>query len=113
MNEKYKYDDVFVFLPQLMEIVKIAEGTGDNLLREDKEQGYVDYINYEIASMKEDFVEADGGMILLKQLFREKYTCTEECVEDVLRFHYGEVPGYVILDERLLKLRENKRKWRG
>ena len=30
--------------------VKINEGTGDNLLYEDKQEGYIDYINYDFLS---------------------------------------------------------------
>lgn len=59
-----------------------CEGTGDNLLYEDEEQGFVDYINYEMYDGKitysmidayvqgEDLdtmpdLESDGGMVLL------------------------------------------------
>lgn len=53
-------------------IVHIAEGTGDNLLREDIEEGYVDYINYETWQVNRWGVEeGDGGMILTKSLVRE------------------------------------------
>ena len=55
-------------------IFRIWEGTGDNLFAEDIEQGYVDYINYEIyqniqAVYDQDY--DDGGMILLKQLYAD------------------------------------------
>lgn len=55
-------------------IVRIWEGTGDNLFDEDVEAGYVDYINYEIynnikAIYDNDYY--DGGMILLKQLYQD------------------------------------------
>ena len=64
-----------------------CEGTGDNLLYEDEEQGFVDYINYETYEGKitysmidayvqgEDFdtmpdLESDGGMVLLYHPYR-------------------------------------------
>lgn len=45
-------------------IVHIMEGTGDNLLQEDIEEGYVDYIYYEVFDLAYDFPEVDGGMVL-------------------------------------------------
>ena len=30
------------------EFIRINEGTGDNLLREDQEEGYVDYIDFKL-----------------------------------------------------------------
>lgn len=45
-------------------IVHITEGTGDNLLQEDIEEGYVDYIYYEVFDLAYDFPEVDGGMVL-------------------------------------------------
>lgn len=45
-------------------IVHITEGTGDNLLQEDIEEGYVDYIYYEVFDLDYDFPEVDGGMVL-------------------------------------------------
>lgn len=54
--------------------VKISEGTGDNLLREDIDEGYVDYINYEIYDTYYDYLEDnsdDGGMALLKNPYQD------------------------------------------
>ena len=52
----------------------ICEGTGDNLLQEDIEEGYIDYIYYEIFdnlnNVKEG-VEDDGGMVLLKTYYQD------------------------------------------
>lgn len=58
------------------------EGTGDNLFEEDIEEGYIDYIYYDIYSLKkfhksgkslEDFVDEaepfDGGLVLLKEKY--------------------------------------------
>ena len=52
----------------------ICEGTGDNLLKEDIEAGYVDYIYYEIFfslnSLQEND-EDDGGQVLLKEYYQD------------------------------------------
>ena len=83
------YDELFVFVPKHREILRIAEGTGDNLLEEDQEEGYVDYIYYEQYSLENGMPEVDGGQVMLKELFREKFRCTEECIPDVLEMAYG------------------------
>lgn len=54
--------------------IHITEGTGDNLLSEDIEEGYVDYIYYEVfrAGLWQGepvMDEIDGGMVLLKEMY--------------------------------------------
>lgn len=39
MENDKRYDDLFIFVPGTGEIIMIAEGTGDNLLKEDIEEG--------------------------------------------------------------------------
>ena len=52
--------------------ILVTEGTGDNLLREDIADGYVDYVNYDIGCFEEDsFVSDDGGMVLSKKMICE------------------------------------------
>ena len=83
------YDDVFIYVPETQEIIRIAEGTGDNLLHEDIEEGYVDYIYYEQYKLEPDMPEEDGGQILLTEMFRDKFKCTADCIPDVLSMAYG------------------------
>lgn len=49
-------------------VIELSEGTGDNLLHEDIEEGYIDYLYYniypDILAYKRD-EEYDGGQILL------------------------------------------------
>lgn len=71
-------------------IIKIAEGTGNNLNNEDYAEGYVDYIDYTAYQMEDEFPEYDGGMIMLKEEFRIKYKSTEECIPDVLEDVYND-----------------------
>lgn len=62
-------------------IYHLYEGTGDNLLQEDRDLGYVDYLNYDIWTFNEEkgiWDTDDGGMILT-----EKYVADlsdEECI---------------------------------
>ena len=59
------------YIPKYETTIIAEEGTGDNLLREDYEQGYVDYIN--ITVLDRDGEELDGGMLLLKDYFSNLY----------------------------------------
>lgn len=65
----------------------ICEGTGDNLLQEDVDEGYVDYIYYDyyesLLDIREDNVH-DGGMILLKRYYQDM--SLEEIIKEVQDF---------------------------
>lgn len=87
--EKERYGDVFIYIPSEKQIVCIAEGSGDNLLPEDIKEGYADYIYYEQYELHNGFPEIDGGQVLLKELFRERYGCTQDCIPEVLNMAYG------------------------
>lgn len=83
------YADLFVYIPEMRQIIRVSEGTGDNLLPEDWDKGYVDYIYYEQYELGIDMPEVDGGQILLKELLRDKYRCMADCIQDVLDMAYG------------------------
>ena len=83
------YGELFVFVPEVGQIVRIAEGTGDNLLREDEEDGYVDYIYYEQHEVGAGMPVVDGGQILLEEWLRDRYQCMAGCIPDVLDMAYG------------------------
>lgn len=83
------YDNIFIYVPSTRQIIKIAEGSGDNLCDEDLEMGYVDYIYYEQYDIKDGFPDVDGGMILLTEPFRDKFKSTKECIPNVLDMAYG------------------------
>ena len=72
------FDTIYIFVPEADQVVMIAEGSGDNLLDEDIEAGYVDYIYYEQYVLPDDpdadMKEVDGGMVMLTELFQEKFT---------------------------------------
>lgn len=83
------YDDLYVYVPEMRQIIRISEGTGDNLLPEDQDKGYVDYIYYEQYELGIDMPEVDGGQILLEEMLRDKYPCMADCIPDVLDMAYG------------------------
>lgn len=93
------FDDVYIYVPSEQQIIKISEGSGDNLQDEDIANGYVDYIYYEQYSRECGFPEVDGGMIMLTQLFQEKYESTKECIPAVLDMAFGDhTIDYIVLD---------------
>lgn len=92
--EKYiltidNYKDVFLFIPDKKEILRISEGGGDNLSKEDIDKGYVSYIHYDIHKLDVDIPCINGGEILLTKPFRDQYNSISESISDVLDFVYG------------------------
>lgn len=68
-------------------IFRIAEGTGDALEQKDIDNGYVDYIYYDIYASLEDICDQeiyDGGIILLKKPYKEH--TVEEILAEVCKF---------------------------
>lgn len=93
------YNDIFIYVQTKKQIIRIDEGSGDNLTDDDIDQGYVDYIYYEVYNVQQDFPEIDGGMIMLKELFQEKFKSTKEAIPAVLDMAYGdESIEYIVLD---------------
>ena len=93
------YNDIFIYVKTKKQIIRIDEGSGDNLTDDDIAQGYVDYIYYEVYNVQQDLPEVDGGIIMLTEWFQEKFESTKEAIPAVLDMAYGdESIGYVVLD---------------
>ena len=93
------YNDIFIYVPTMRQIIRIDEGSGDNLTDDDIAQGYVDYIYYEVYNVQQDLPEVDGGMIMLTEWFQGKFESTKEAIPAVLDMAYGdESIGYIMLD---------------
>jgi hypothetical protein len=92
------FDDIYIFVPSAKEIIRIAEGDGSNLLREDIDNGYVDYIYYEQYELNVDMPEVDGGQVMLPKPFHDIFSSMEKCIPRVLDMAYGvdSIP-YVVL----------------
>jgi hypothetical protein len=92
------FNTIYIYVPAEQQIISIAEGSGDNLTDEDIARGYVDYIYYEQYSREQGFPELDGGLILLTELFQEKYKNTAEAIPAVLDMAFGDVTmEYIVL----------------
>lgn len=96
--EERRYEDVFIYVPSVEQILRIAEGNGMNLLEEDEAEGYVDYIYYNQHELSFGMPECDGGQVMLTELFRDKFSSTEDAIPAVLDMAYGNKNlKYVIL----------------
>lgn len=96
------YEDVFIYVPSYREIIRIAEGSGDNLDDYDIEQGFKDYIYYDRHSLENGLPEKDGGMVMLTELFRDIFDSTndENCIAKVLDMAYGDNSvNYILLND--------------
>lgn len=92
------FDPIYIYVPEVRQIVKISEGSGDNLSAEDIDNGYVDYVYYEQYIMDPDMRETDGGIIMLTELFQERYSDTTDSVPDVLEMAYCDNKlGFIVL----------------
>lgn len=62
--------------------IKINEGNGSNLLDEDEEDGYVDYIMLDFIEYDGyDFIETDGAQVMLMEMYQEEFEDETEVVE--------------------------------
>lgn len=73
--------------------VRINEGTGENLLPEDEEQGYVDYVMLSFLEYDGyDFEETDGVQVMLTELYQEKFKTIEEVIQYLIEMNW--IPDY-------------------
>ena len=94
-----EFNDIFIYVQAMKQIIRIAEGSGDNLTDDDISQGYVDYIYYEVYNVQQDLPEVDGGTIMLTEWFQEKFESTKEAIPTVLDMAYGdESIEYIMLN---------------
>ena len=88
-----------LMFPEEKALVVCSEGTGDNLLDEDMEEGYVDYVNLMRYSISLDcgepeLVEVDGGMAMFKESVCE---LSNEALIDEVCFQMGiEKKNYIV-----------------
>lgn len=88
---------VNIYVPKFKQIITISEGSGMNLLDEDMDEGFVDYIYYD--QYDYDLQEVDGGQIMLTEMIQDTYTSMKECIPAVLDMAYGdETIEYIVLD---------------
>ncbi len=75
------------YLPESDEFILAVEGTGDNLLAEDEEQGYVDYIMASIYKAEDyEFEMIESPQIMLSKLVADM---TQEEFEQAVLDYWG------------------------
>lgn len=92
------YSKIYLFVPDEDTYYYIAEGDGCNLLEEDEEAGYVDYIYF---TVYDSDGEIDGGLMLLEEYYQDKFKSADEVIKYVLddRYIHGFHGSYNIMTE--------------
>jgi len=78
--EQNNIDGLFFYNPDDKTFMTVYEGTGDNLLPEDEEEGYVDYWMVDVFSEEGDI---DGAQIMCETLIRKNNQTIGEIVDMV------------------------------
>ena len=98
--------EITVYIPELQEFMYVSEGTGENLLQEDINEGYVDYVYIETYSYEggcmDTLVEEEGGQMMLKEPFDEVYTDStgEKLLADAMKFIYDKKFDFVRIEPK-------------
>ena len=87
--------DLVIFVKNYEKIIRISEGDGCNLTNEDIDEGYVDYLYYDIFDAQDFQDVEDGGMVLLKKPIKEEFNSVGEVLQRVFDFIYPHpIQGY-------------------
>lgn len=95
-------DKVIVITDGSGMVYRIAEGDGCNLLEEDEEEGYVDYIMVSQYLSYEDYVndnELDGAQVMLRTLYQDMFFSKEEVVDYLYERDFVYRRDYKFIDE--------------
>lgn len=100
---------ITIYIPAQGIFLQTGKGTGDNLLKEDRENGYVDYVYIATYYYTGDgiFEEFDGGEMLLEESFESKYNLNSErglskLIKDSLSFmELSNVIDYIVIKEQV------------
>ncbi len=82
--------DLVIYCIRNEKIIRISEGDGCNLSQEDIDNGYVDYLYYDIFDTQDLQNVEDGGMILLKKPIKEEFNCVGDVIRRVHDFAFSE-----------------------
>ena len=86
LNEIKELHDTIIYVPEKSEYIGYSEGTGEQLLWEDRKEGFIDYIDYTVYS--DSFEEEDGGILMLKEHFSVKYPVADFAADELLQYIY-------------------------
>ena len=86
--KEHNTDSLYFTNDDKSELVMVAEGSGDNLLKEDEEEGYVDYWNIECYGDS----GRDGGFLMRKTLIMEDNPTIEDIIKECNDFEENLIP---------------------
>ncbi len=79
--------------------VRVNEGSGTNLLQEDIEEGFVDYIMIDFLEYDGyEFIETDGAQVMLSELYQVKFHSVEEVIKHLIDTSFLPDVKYMILN---------------
>ena len=78
-----------LYLPRMDQYLNCSEGTGDNLLDEDIEAGFVDYAMTDLWYYDDEgeVYQVDGGQWMLEKPFHDVYKTKKQFAEAMLENH--------------------------
>ena len=99
-------NEVTIYIPETGQFLQTGRGLGDNLLPEDRDEGYVDYIYMTVYEYFGDgnMADMDGGMLCLKQSFEDIYKdntkmYVEKLINDSMQFIFDKIyADYTIIE---------------
>ncbi len=116
VTEIYHGEDLFIAYDKY--VLLIAEGTGDNLDKDDEENGYVDYFYLEVYNRDEFDVDYDflpysigGGFMMRKELIADELygktvkeiieivfeNNSDEKINDIYDLYSVQIPDYKLI----------------
>lgn len=91
--------EALIYIPKYKTLITAVEGTGDNLLQEDIDDGCVDYAMSTIYNREgEDINIIDSGQIMFDKLVSEM--SYDEFINRVIEYYYGDEKPYSITLEQ-------------
>lgn len=81
--------------------IRINEGDGSNLLQEDEEQGFVDYIMVDDLVFDGLYLTETGNFsvqVMLEEAYQEKFKTPEDVIQHVVECGFIPDVEYMILD---------------
>ena len=101
MENIIKDSELLIYVPEENEFMFLSEGTGDNLLPEDRKQGYIDYIEIYTyrytGDMNYPLEESDGGELLLKKSFNG---FDKKLINECLAEMYEKSSKYIMIRQK-------------
>ena len=83
--------------------IRITEGDGCNLLAEDREDGYVDYMNIDgleydgFDEFDECYDPVEGGMAMLREMYQEMFNTPKDVIDYLIDGEWIPDVTYTIL----------------